>query len=48
MTYGYAVDPKGPDLMVELADRAMEQFSQAAISGAWMMDIVPILRYLTE
>ncbi|PKK47309.1 hypothetical protein CI102_9081 [Trichoderma harzianum] len=48
MTYGYTIDPKGPDVMIELADRAMEQFSQAAISGAWMVDIVPILRYLTE
>ncbi|KAF3056117.1 O-methylsterigmatocystin oxidoreductase [Trichoderma lentiforme] len=48
MTYGYTIDPKGLDLMIELADRAMEQFSQAAISGAWMVDIVPILRYLTE
>ncbi|KAL6787324.1 cytochrome P450 [Trichoderma sp. SZMC 28012] len=48
MTYGYTIDPEGPDPMVELADRAMEQFAQAVIPGAWMVDTLPILRYLPE
>lgn len=41
MTYGYTPSPNGDDPFIELADRALGEFSQAGMPGAWMVDVVP-------
>jgi hypothetical protein len=33
---------------VELVEETMEQFSEAAIPGKWLVDVVPVLRYVPE
>ena len=46
MTYGYTIEPEKPDVLVDLIDRMMTEFSLAAVPMAWAVDIVPVLRYL--
>lgn len=41
VTYGYTVDPHQQDPLVEIADRALEQFSAAAAAGTWLVDSIP-------
>ena len=42
LTYGYTVDQCGNDPMVNLADRAMHEFSLVTQAGAWLVDSMPI------
>ncbi|PWY84768.1 cytochrome P450 oxidoreductase OrdA-like protein [Aspergillus heteromorphus CBS 117.55] len=44
--YGYTVEPHGQDPLVELADRAMTEFSIALLPATWLVDFLPILRYV--
>ncbi|KAK7756776.1 hypothetical protein SLS62_001219 [Diatrype stigma] len=49
MAYGYTVDPRGGgarDPLVAGADRALAQFSVAAVPGAWLVDMLPVLRHM--
>ena len=46
LSYGYNVEPHGKDLFVDLADRATWYFSKASVPGAWIVDVIPWLRYL--
>ncbi|KAK7983339.1 hypothetical protein PG989_010741 [Apiospora arundinis] len=46
--YGYEIEPHKEDPLVKLADEAMEQFSKAMIPGAWLVDMIPQLRYLPD
>ncbi|KAI3326720.1 cytochrome P450 oxidoreductase OrdA-like protein [Xylariaceae sp. AK1471] len=46
MIYGYTIEPHRPDPLVQLADTALEQFSQSMVPGAWLVDIIPALRYI--
>ena len=48
MAYGYTVEPEKPDMLVELIDRMMTEFSLAAVPMAWAVDIIPALRYLPD
>ncbi|KAF4944836.1 hypothetical protein FSARC_14568 [Fusarium sarcochroum] len=48
MTYGYAVEPQGPDTLVDLIERMMTEFSLAAVPFAWLVDLVPMLQHLPE
>ncbi|KAI1629033.1 cytochrome P450 [Exophiala viscosa] len=48
IAYGYTIEPHRPDPLVSLADEALDQFSQAAVPGKWLVDIVPALRHLPE
>ena len=41
LCYGYTVEPKGSDPLIELADRAMSQSSVAMTPGRWLVDIIP-------
>ena len=41
ITYGYTIEPHKPDPLVDLADKALAQFSAAASPGSWLVDIVP-------
>lgn len=46
VSYGYNVEPHGKDLLVDLVDRAAWFFSKAAVPGAWIVDVIPWMRYL--
>ncbi|KAI2613241.1 cytochrome P450 [Hypoxylon sp. NC1633] len=48
LTYGYTVDLHTFDPLVELADRTNEQFAAATVPGAWLVDVIPALRYVPE
>ncbi|TDL20089.1 cytochrome P450 [Rickenella mellea] len=48
ISHGYTIDPTGNDPLVDLADDALLQFSLAATPGAWLVDLVPILRYIPD
>ncbi|KAF9463430.1 cytochrome P450 [Collybia nuda] len=45
ITHGYETQENN-DPLVDLADTVMEQFSEATIPGAFMVDIIPALRYI--
>ena len=44
--YGYTTDKKANDPLVDLADEVMEQFSLACQTGVWLVDTLPISKYL--
>ncbi|KAJ5642476.1 hypothetical protein N7490_006476, partial [Penicillium lividum] len=44
--YGYTINPHSRDPLVDLADKAMEDFSFALILTAWAVNFIPILRYI--
>ncbi|KAL2844159.1 cytochrome P450 [Aspergillus pseudoustus] len=46
IAYGYNINPHDRDPLVALANEALENFSAAATPGVWMVDTIPILRYL--
>jgi cytochrome P450 len=46
--YGYTIEPHGHDPLVDLADEGLDQFSKACAPGAWMVDVIPALKYLPE
>ncbi|RYP52908.1 hypothetical protein DL768_002004 [Monosporascus sp. mg162] len=48
MAYGYTIEPHEEDPLVSIADRALSQFSAAFVAGAWLVDTIPILRYLPD
>lgn len=48
MAYGYTVEPKKPDALVNLIDKMMVEFSLAAVPMAWIVDLVPLLQHLPE
>ncbi|KAJ5788307.1 cytochrome P450 [Penicillium paradoxum] len=43
-TYDYTIDPHEDDLFVDLADRALQNFSKATAPGAWLVDLIPALK----
>ena len=48
MLYGYTPSPHTPDSLVRLINKVMAEFSQAVVFGAWVVDLVPWLRYLPD
>ncbi|OQE44817.1 hypothetical protein PENCOP_c002G06270 [Penicillium coprophilum] len=46
MVYGYKVGPSGPDSLVDMAELSGIQFSSAVEPGAWVVDSMPMLKYL--
>ncbi|KAE8421317.1 cytochrome P450 [Aspergillus pseudocaelatus] len=46
IAYGYNIEPKGRDLLVDLANESMNIFSVAGIPGTWLVDTIPLLKYL--
>ncbi|PYH43881.1 cytochrome P450 [Aspergillus saccharolyticus JOP 1030-1] len=44
--YGYTVAPHTHDPLVDLADRAMEDFSVAMLPATYLVDYIPLLMYL--
>ncbi|KAK5174015.1 uncharacterized protein LTR77_001095 [Saxophila tyrrhenica] len=48
VAYGYTIEPEKRDPLIDIADRALAQFSAATVPGAWMVDVIPALRYLPD
>ncbi|KAF3136047.1 hypothetical protein TWF594_008019 [Orbilia oligospora] len=48
MAYGYRTDPNGHDPLVDLVEQWMAEFCDAAVAGAWLVDMIPWLQYLPE
>ncbi|CAG8368430.1 unnamed protein product [Penicillium salamii] len=44
--YGYTIEPHDRDPLVDLADKAMEDFSSALLPATWAVDFIPLLEYL--
>ena len=48
MLYGYEPSPHAPDSLVRLINRMMAEFSEAVVVGAWLVDMIPWLRFLPD
>ncbi|KAJ6104104.1 hypothetical protein N7523_010424 [Penicillium sp. IBT 18751x] len=46
IAYGYRVEPFGRDHLVHITNEAMDEFGQASVPGAWMVDLIPALKYV--
>ncbi|KAJ7133346.1 cytochrome P450 [Mycena epipterygia] len=46
LTYGYKIKEQGNDPLVDLADKAMAEFSEITRPGAFLVDVMPILKYV--
>ncbi|KAJ6573817.1 cytochrome P450 [Mycena vulgaris] len=46
LTYGYKIREDGDDPLVDLADKALAEFSETVRPGAWLVDVMPILKYV--
>ena len=42
LAYGYTIEPRGNDPLVDLADKALSEFSLASQPGIWLVDVIPI------
>lgn len=41
LSYGYSTEPRGPDPLIELAQKVTAQLSLAATPGKWLIDVIP-------
>ncbi|KEZ40609.1 putative Cytochrome P450 oxidoreductase OrdA-like protein [Scedosporium apiospermum] len=48
ITYGYTIERKGPDPLVDLIEHAMENLSRAFVPLSWAIDAVPAINYLPD
>ncbi|KAI5122863.1 hypothetical protein M0805_003156 [Coniferiporia weirii] len=48
MSHGYQIEHEKTDPMVALADDALAEFSLSLQPGAWLVDVIPFLRYLPD
>ncbi|KAJ7685994.1 cytochrome P450 [Mycena rosella] len=46
LTYGYKIKEQGNDPLVDLADKALAEFSEITRPGAFLVDVMPILKYV--
>ncbi|GLI79445.1 hypothetical protein PoHVEF18_007780 [Penicillium ochrochloron] len=46
IAYGYNIEQHKRDPLVDMANLALERFSIAGTPGAWLVDMVPILKYV--
>jgi len=46
VVYGYKIREEGVDPLVHLADKALSEFSQITTPGAFLVDMMPILKYV--
>lgn len=45
ISHGYTIEPHERDPLVDLVTEAMDQFGQAAVPGAWLVDLIPLREY---
>ncbi|KAI1078886.1 cytochrome P450 [Whalleya microplaca] len=48
IAYGYNTKVQGNDLLVDIAGDAMDKFATATVPGAFIVDMMPFLRYLPD
>ncbi|RMJ16492.1 hypothetical protein CDV36_003782 [Fusarium kuroshium] len=48
IAYGYTADPFKDDVLVSMAGDAMDKFARAGVPGAFIVDMMPFLRYLPD
>jgi hypothetical protein len=46
LTYGYKIKEEGSDPLVDLADKALIEFSIVTTTGAFLVDLLPWLKYI--
>ncbi|KAJ7907006.1 cytochrome P450, partial [Mycena leptocephala] len=46
LTYGYKINEQGNDPLVDLADKALGEYSEITRPGAFLVDVMPILKYI--
>ena len=46
ISHGYAIEPEGPDPLVDIAEKGIAQISMAAQPGAFVVDAIPIRKSL--
>ncbi|KAF2658380.1 cytochrome P450 [Lophiostoma macrostomum CBS 122681] len=46
--YGYVAEPVKEDPLIDLVERAMDTFTQATAPGAFLVDTIPLLKYLPQ
>ncbi|KAM0229934.1 hypothetical protein ACHAPO_009656 [Fusarium lateritium] len=48
IAYGYTAEPFKEDLLIDMVGKAMDDFGTAAVPGAFLVDVMPFLRYLPD
>ncbi|KAI0854591.1 cytochrome P450 [Xylaria cubensis] len=48
IAYGYTAESHRPDVLINMVGDAMEKFARAAVPGAFMVDLFPLLRKLPD
>ncbi|KAH8704710.1 putative cytochrome P450 oxidoreductase OrdA-like protein [Talaromyces proteolyticus] len=46
--YGYNAEAHQRDPLVRLANEVMDEFAQAGVPGAWMVDMIPALKHIPD
>ncbi|KAB8248624.1 cytochrome P450 [Aspergillus flavus] len=46
IAYGYNIEPHGRDPLIDLVNESMENFSAVVKPGTWLVDVIPLLKYL--
>ncbi|EPQ58584.1 cytochrome P450 [Gloeophyllum trabeum ATCC 11539] len=46
ITYGYKIQEDGQDPFVYMADKTMEEFSDCTTAGKYLVDLLPLLKYV--
>jgi hypothetical protein len=46
IAYGYTVEPRGSDVLVDVADKVVYEFFLATAPGRWFVDLLPSCEYL--
>lgn len=42
ITYGYITEPEAYDPLIDLVDKAMEDFAQVILPGGWLVNFIPM------
>ncbi|KAF5963181.1 oxidoreductase [Fusarium bulbicola] len=48
IAYGYTAEPFKEDSLISMVDQAMDDVAAAGVPGAFLVDILPILRYVPD
>ncbi|KAL9563002.1 hypothetical protein ACKAV7_012744 [Fusarium commune] len=48
IAYGYTAEPFKEDILIKMAGQAMDDVTAAGVPGAFLVDILPLLRYVPD
>ncbi|KAF5672216.1 oxidoreductase [Fusarium denticulatum] len=48
IAYGYTAEPFNEDVLIKMAGQAMDNVTAAGVPGAFLVDILPLLRYVPD